>query len=97
MTEPSDADLPDARTPDPDLPDADLSDADLPDSAMATGNDYEPGVPAGPLDPGERAVLADLRRADGPDVVVVADEDLPRYADAVADETLVSPPDRATP
>ncbi|MCO1653939.1 hypothetical protein [Pseudonocardia humida] len=65
---------------------------ELPDTAMATGNDYEPGIPPGPLDPEERAVLDELRHADGPDVVAVADEDLPEYADAVSDETIASPP-----
>jgi hypothetical protein len=73
-------------------PDAELPDTELPDTAMATGNDYEPGVPPAPLDPEERAVLAELLDAGGPDVVAVADEDLPRFADAVADETIVSPP-----
>jgi hypothetical protein len=61
---------------------------ELPDTAMASGNDYQPGVPPGPIDPEERAVLDDLKQADGPDVIGVADEDRPEYAAAVADETV---------
>jgi len=64
------------------------TDSDLPDSAMATGNDYQPGVPPGPIDPEERVVLDNLKNSDGEDVVGVADEDRIEYADAVADETL---------
>jgi hypothetical protein len=61
---------------------------ELPDSAMATGNDYEPGVPPGPIDPEERAVLDHLKNTDGPDVIGEADVDRPEYADAVLDETI---------
>jgi hypothetical protein len=64
------------------------TESELPDTAMASGNDYEPGVPPAALDPEERAVLQELQRADGPDVVGVADEDRLEYADAVADETV---------
>jgi hypothetical protein len=64
---------------------------ELPDTAMATGNDYEPGVPPGPIDPEERAVLDFLERADGPDVIGEADVDRPEYADAVLDETIEEP------
>jgi hypothetical protein len=64
------------------------TDSELPDTAMATGNDYQPGVPAGPIDPEERAVLDYLKDPEGPDVVGVADVDRPEYADAVADETI---------
>jgi hypothetical protein len=60
---------------------------DLPDTAMATGNDYEPGESPGPLDADERAILDDLRNPEGEDVVGVADEDRPEYAQAVRDET----------
>jgi hypothetical protein len=64
------------------------TDPELPDTAMATGNDYQPGVPPGPIDPEERAVLDHLKNSGGEDVVGVADEDRLEYADAVADETL---------
>jgi DICT domain-containing protein len=64
------------------------TDSELPDTAMATGNDYQPGVPPGPIDPEERAVLDHLKDSGGEDVVGVADEDRLEYADAVADETL---------
>jgi hypothetical protein len=64
------------------------TESELPDTAMASGNDYQPGVPPAPLDAEERAVLEELRHADGPDVVGVADEDRLEYADAVADETV---------
>jgi hypothetical protein len=60
---------------------------DLPDTAMATGNDYEPGVRPGPLDADERAMLEELKDTGGEDVVGVADEDRPEYARAVEDET----------
>ncbi len=68
-----------------------MTEPELPDTAMATGNDYQPGVPAGPLDPEERAVLDHLENADGDDVVGVADVDRIEYADAVADETVENP------
>src|SRR3954451_7012282 len=45
------------------------TDSELPDTAMATGNDYQPCVPAGPIDPEERAVLDYLKDPEGPDVV----------------------------
>lgn len=68
-----------------------MTEPELPDTAMATGNDYQPGVPAGPLDPEKRAVLDHLKNADGEDVVGVADVDRIEYADAVADETVENP------
>jgi hypothetical protein len=64
------------------------TDPELPDTAMASGNDYEAGVSPGPLGPEERALLAELERPGGADVVGVADVDRPEYADAVADETI---------
>jgi hypothetical protein len=66
-------------------------DPELPDTGMATGNDYEPGVPRGPLGPEERAVLDNLTRNRGDDVVGIADVDRPEYADAVVDETVERP------
>jgi hypothetical protein len=70
------------------VPAAMTTEPELPDTAMASGNDYQAGVSPGPLDPEERAILADLERAGGADVVGVADVDRPEYADAVADETV---------
>jgi hypothetical protein len=64
----------------------------VPDTALATGNDDgEPGAPlgAGTLDPEERAVLADLRRDDGDDVVTEAEEDSRAMEAAVEDDSVV--------
>ena len=69
-----------------------MTEPELPDTAMATGNDYEPGVPRGPIGSEERAVLENLVNIDGEDVVGTADEDRPEYADAVADETIADTP-----
>jgi hypothetical protein len=60
---------------------------ELPESGMATGNDEEIGTPPGPLDAEEQAVLEELRRTSGEDVVGVAEEERPEYARAVVDET----------
>jgi len=64
----------------------------VPDTALATGNDDgDPGEPlgAGTLDPEERAVLADLRRDSGDDVVIDAAEDSPAMEAAVEDDSVV--------
>jgi hypothetical protein len=63
----------------------------LPDTALATGNDDgSPGEPlGGPLDPEERAVLDDLRRSGGEDVVTDAEEDSQAMVDAVEDDSVV--------
>jgi hypothetical protein len=69
-----------------------MTEPELPDTAMATGNDYESGVPHGPIGSEEREVLDNLVNIDGEDVVGTADEDRPEYADAVADETIADTP-----
>jgi hypothetical protein len=64
----------------------------VPETALATGNDDgEPGEPlgAGTLDAGERAMLDDLRRGSGNDVVTHAAEDSPAMESAVEDDSIV--------
>jgi hypothetical protein len=64
-----------------------------PDTAMATGNDdATPGeLRRGPLDPEERAVLADLR-SGGEQVVTEAEEDSSAMAEAVENDSVVRDP-----
>ncbi|MCU1665725.1 MAG: hypothetical protein QOI36_2182 [Pseudonocardiales bacterium] len=67
--------------------------APVPDTAMATGNDEgEPGerLGDGTLDPGEQAVLDELRQGGGEAVVSEAEEDAPAVERAVEDDTPVS-------
>jgi hypothetical protein len=64
----------------------------LPDTALATGNDDgEPGeqLGGGTLDPEEQAVLDDLRRGGGQEVVTEAEEDTRAMQDAVEDDSVV--------
>lgn len=72
----------------------------VPDTGMATGSeDGAPGelVDDAPLRPDEEAVLAQLRRADGPAAAVV--EDSPEAERAVQDESVlpIASADRAAP
>jgi hypothetical protein len=64
----------------------------VPDTALATGNDDgSPGerLDARPLDPEERAVLDELRRGGGEDVVTEAEEDSQAMIDAVENDSVV--------